>query len=424
MPALQFGTGATASPAAGQPSYFSSNPQLDAAQAAVNRYTGGMTVTSNPVTAGSVHNGGIGGPAQTAALNSWQAAQNNAQMLQSFGYRGPQMATNDYAPGGAMYQGQNSTNVGTPAGGGAANPTGPAQTGLGVGASASTPASSGTGATAANATQNNIATIAQAYDEAQRRNEDLNEQRYRDILSGYGSRFDRNMGTLEGMGESERSSINKRYDATLGANLQDAVSRGLTGTTVLPGMKALTERERTQALGDLDERLRRERIGLDTNLSGDTLSFMERREDVGPDLNQMIGLAEALGQAGDNNNATNQGYFDPYAFGFGMPDLSPQYVSNGLDGGAFGQPIGSYMPAGWGGGGGGMDPFSMMMLQAMAGGNNRQPSYMQRQAAAQYSSPAEMDRLRYTPIGAIRPSYVGDVNEHAIDFNGNPIYYA
>ena len=56
-------------------------------------------------------------------------------------------------------------------------------------------------------------------------------------------------------------------------------------------------RERTSGLGRLDERLRRERIGLDSQLSMDLLQAIERRDDVGPDYNQLIQLAEMLGQS-------------------------------------------------------------------------------------------------------------------------------
>jgi hypothetical protein len=65
---------------------------------------GGMVGTTNPVTPGSAHNGGIGSPGQVAGLGAWQNGQNIAQTMQAFGWRGPQMATSDYAPGGALYR--------------------------------------------------------------------------------------------------------------------------------------------------------------------------------------------------------------------------------------------------------------------------------------------------------------------------------
>lgn len=333
----------------------------NAAQAAVDRYTGGMTVTSNPTTQGSAHNGGIGGPSQVAALNSWQAAQNNAQMLQSFGWRGDQMANNDYGYG---------------AGGGGFSRTGAAggtgqsaQTGIGAGGGGT-----GTGGINGTDTLNNLAS---ATDAQQRRAEEANEQRYRDILSGHGSAYDRNMATLDGMGESERASLNRRHDASQGRNTQEAISRGLGGTTVLPGMRTLTERERTQDLGDLDERLRRERIGLDTQLSGNTLSFMERREDVAPDPNALINLAMALGQAGDNSQV-QPSYYPPYGAG---ADMSPIYIGNGLSGGGGGGYQGNM--------GGGYASFYAPQMGG-GGGQQQQPQPAPR--------PFQRDPLRYVGL--------------------------
>lgn len=373
--------------------YFagSATPLRDQAQTAVNRGNGGMTVVSNPVTPGSAWNGGIGGPGQVAALNAWQGAQNNAQMLQTYGYRGEQMSNNDYAPGGAAYVAPPAAAAPMPANGqpvpaqgsiGAAGGGGggvPAQSSLGAPA-VSGGASYGGGVGGGNDTQfAALNQLAQAQDAQQIAAQNATEQRYADTLAGYGARFDRNMATLDGLGTAERADINRRMDSAQARNLQDSVSRGLAGTTILPGMRTLTERDRTQALGSLDERLRRERIGLDTQLSGDTLNVMQSRNDIPPDNNAAIALATALGQAGNDNLNQGGGYF---GYG-GLPDTSPLYVSNGLDGGAFGQPTGSYFGGGNGGGGNG-NATALLMQMLMGGQQQQQPlSYVQRQQQQQ-----------------------------------------
>lgn len=106
---------------------------------------GGFTSTQFPVAPGSVHNGGIGGPSQAAALGAWQNQNNIAQTMQAFGYRGNQMATSDYGydpadgqwkltstflpapagPGTAPGGGGAGGNPGGGAGGGGGQPSGP-----------------------------------------------------------------------------------------------------------------------------------------------------------------------------------------------------------------------------------------------------------------------------------------------------------
>ena len=76
------------------------------------------------------------------------------------------------------------------------------------------------------------------------------------------------------------------------------VGRGLGGTSVASDVEAKMMREQTEGMQGLDERLRREQLGYQTGLSGDTLGFMERREDQYPDLQQMLMLAQLQGKYG------------------------------------------------------------------------------------------------------------------------------
>lgn len=332
-----------------QSAYAPNTSNMNAAQAAVDRYTNGVIHTSLPVAPGSAHNAGIGGPNAQAVLGGQINQMKNDQMLQAFGGRGG-MATTDYgydasgqrrlanytsgeyvmANGNIFTPGVTNANptqaapgtVPGAAGGASPNSTSPSgQAGASGGVAAPTSTSGN------NAQYDMLNTLAQSADERQRAAEEANEQRYRDILSGYGSRFDRNMGTLEGMGDAEKASINRQFNALQSRNLQDAVGRGLAGTNILPGMRTLTERERTQELGNLNERLRRERIGLDTSLSGDTLGFMERRDDVGPNMDDLIRLAEGLGRSGDADLITGGQGFDNFPGGYS------QYGFPGMGGG-------------------------------------------------------------------------------------------
>jgi hypothetical protein len=98
------------------------------------------------------------------------------------------------------------------------------------------------------------------------------------------------------MGESERAGIERRWDVAASRAHSDLVSRGLAGTTVAPTMAMGIERERGAALGGLEERLARMRLGYDTAITQARLGAMERREDVGPDYGMLM---EGLPQRGD-----------------------------------------------------------------------------------------------------------------------------
>jgi hypothetical protein len=95
-------------------------------------------------------------------------------------------------------------------------------------------------------------------------------------------------------------------------NEQDLLSRGLSNTTVLPTLRMGMEGERRRAVTDV--RNTANRAILSTQQAGRArtdafrtgmLGFKERREDAYPDMNQLVGLAQAYGNAAgaDRQNA-------------------------------------------------------------------------------------------------------------------------
>lgn len=182
-----------------------------------------------------------------------------------------------------------------------------------------------------------------AYDEAKA----TNEARYNDILGQYGDRYDRNMGYVEGMGTQERADINTQWNNERSAVGQDMVSRGLTGTTIKPSMEMGVERQRTAALGRLNDRLLQQKLYADMQLSGDKLGFMERREDEYPDPNLLAQLAQNYGQSGASTASAWNGV-PIYADMYGNYSNSPMYQ---VPQGAWGGVMSQYMGAGQGGGG-------------------------------------------------------------------------
>lgn len=199
-----------------------------------------------------------------------------------------------------------------------------------------------------------------AYEEARA----ANEQRYQDILSGYQdrsnefqqrqagntddvltgyeNRYQRGMDLLNGLGDQEKRDVTESYQKLGAANQQDMTNRGLTGTTIMPTMRAGIERERQDALSRVNERLQREQLMTDAGLSGDalgaqermygqglagymgatgdTLGFAERRNDTYPDMNQLMGLAQQYGASGAGYGG-GPGYdmVSPSQLGYSLP---------------------------------------------------------------------------------------------------------
>lgn len=135
--------------------------------------------------------------------------------------------------------------------------------------------------------------LTSAYDEAKA----TNEARYAEILAGYKDRYSQAEQGLEGLGQSAKSDIQRRYAVENSRAMQQLLNSGLLTTTVAPAVSRQITAQETRDIADLNERLRRERLGLLTQLSGEKLSFMERREDTYPQLASYYELLRKLGAA-------------------------------------------------------------------------------------------------------------------------------
>jgi len=118
--------------------------------------------------------------------------------------------------------------------------------------------------------------LAQQFQDALNAANKANEDRFQQLLS-----------EVEGSGAQERTDINATFDRVAAGNMQDLVSRGLRTGSVATSSNTGVARQRTDALGRLEDRLRQQRLGI-----------IERREDTGPDLGQLIALSQGLGRAG------------------------------------------------------------------------------------------------------------------------------
>jgi len=132
-----------------------------------------------------------------------------------------------------------------------------------------------------------------AYDDARQ----ANEQRYLDILQGYGDMRSDAQNYLQGMGQQREADIRSDWYGQEQGAMQDLTSRGLRGTTVAPTVSAQFNRGMQQDVGRLRDSLQQQYLGSTTPMDQSRLNFMERREDTYPDYNQMLQLQSGLGAA-------------------------------------------------------------------------------------------------------------------------------
>lgn len=151
--------------------------------------------------------------------------------------------------------------------------------------------------------------LASSYQTAWDAANEANEQRYQDILSGRIELRDRNMDRINSIGDQQIKDANDYYSYRTGAESQALASRGMGATTARTSINNRIANERGDALNRIYDDLNRRRMDADASLSEGIYGFMERREDEGPDFNQLANLAGQLGEGG-YTDGPQQNYSD------------------------------------------------------------------------------------------------------------------
>jgi hypothetical protein len=144
-------------------------------------------------------------------------------------------------------------------------------------------------------------TLAQQYEDAYNASNAANNQRYQDIATGYQNLYDTSMAMMNGLGQAGRQDMINRAYAQAGKAASQMAGAGLSGTTVLPTMAQGYQRDLNNSLAKYDDNIRQQQLGMHQQLAQNLLQFMERRDDNGPDLNQLIQLAYQEGQNRTSN---------------------------------------------------------------------------------------------------------------------------
>jgi len=138
-----------------------------------------------------------------------------------------------------------------------------------------------------------------------------NLRRYEEILVGYQGRsetatagYDKLLASMTGLGDAEKEALRHSYDVSGSRQQQSLVNSGLASTTIRPAVQAGNTSAMNRALSLLNERLQRERVGVEgqrigaeAGYTGDTLGFQERREDEYPDVASYLQLMQQFGTA-------------------------------------------------------------------------------------------------------------------------------
>jgi hypothetical protein len=211
-----------------------------------------------------------------------------------------------------------------------------------------------------------------------------NEERYNQIL-GYGDPTGlggligvrgRAMGYLDTLSNTERSDINQQYNNAGTQARASLAAKGLGNTTIVPTAISGIERQRSQSLGALNDRLVNQRMTADSNLSNNIYGFMERRTDSYPSLESIASISAGA------------------AAGVTPPPPAPTYASpqQGYSGGSGGQgavmgysglPFGALTQMGYNQQANAADYFNQMGLASLYGQQAQYAAY----ANSPYNSP-------------------------------------
>jgi hypothetical protein len=192
-----------------------------------------------------------------------------------------------------------------------------------------------------------------------------NENRYLDILQGYGVLRDRSLGSLQNYGAGQLADVDESYRQQTEASNADLISRGLRSSTIAGAQGSAINDRRLRTRANVQDDIINRQVNTDIGLTQGALGVMERRSDVPPDLNQLIALQQGVGQSGLGNagfagnmrvppslqptgQARNVGLPEQGMYNYLRPPASPVQVSPYSQGGNSAAVSGATSPYGSG----------------------------------------------------------------------------
>lgn len=194
-----------------------------------------------------------------------------------------------------------------------------------------------------------------------------NEARYQQGLGELSTLRERGMNEIANWGQYEDTTTRKNYDENIQNQLQMLQDRGLGNDTIGVAFQGKNEFDRDLALQGLSERISARNAEADRAYTGDIVNFVEKRNDIAPDMSQLYELAMKYGQSGDG-----QGFDGGQGQMGGGQQQAPQKNYNNNFAATFGAPVSA---AALGGGGGLFNnPLGITLNQWSSGSANANPS--------------------------------------------------
>ena len=147
-----------------------------------------------------------------------------------------------------------------------------------------------------------------------------NEYRYQQGLGELGTLRDRGLNDVANWGQYEGEVTKEQYDSALQDQLQMLTDRGLGNDTISAAFKGKNARDKRLALQNLSERVSDRTAQYDKGYTNDMVGFIERRNDVAPDMRELYALAEKYGQSGNG-----EGFQQPQEVVQQQPQLPQGY---------------------------------------------------------------------------------------------------
>lgn len=168
-----------------------------------------------------------------------------------------------------------------------------------------------------------------------------NEARDKEIRQGYQDREAKAEELIAGQGALQKKDLLESYRQQGAAQNARLTGLGLGNTSVVGAMQQGLLRRQGDAMTGLNESLDRNRLNVLGGMAGDRLAYMERPNDIAPDLNQMLTVAQLQGKMGGGYGGYSGGNTLPQAYGaapifagtYGMTNSMP-YSTGGTSGGA------------------------------------------------------------------------------------------
>jgi hypothetical protein len=154
-----------------------------------------------------------------------------------------------------------------------------------------------------------------AYQSAMDEHRAANEARYAEGHGELSGLRDRSMDRVTSLGQQARQDINDNAARSAASRHSDLVARGLTASTAAIANDTVTNRERNNEMRRLDDMLTRQQLDVDRSTTGDLVGFVERRNDLPPDFNQLMALSQGLGQFGGSGMYPFGSQINPSLFG-------------------------------------------------------------------------------------------------------------